>query len=87
MAGFASYEGRTYELLPANDGRHVLFEVDPVRLPQGNDEFQTNHKDFMRSAVAGADLLADTTSGSTTATVTSTSTAISGSVVVHDVLL
>jgi hypothetical protein len=83
VAGFASYEGRSFELVPAADGRHVLFEVDADRLPQREDEFQTNHKDAMQGVSEGAALL-DTTamsaSGTTTATATTT-------VTVHDVLI
>jgi hypothetical protein len=82
MAGFANYEGRSFELVPAADGRHVLFEVDADRLPQLQDEFQTNHKDAMQGVSEGAALLDTTALSASGTTATATTT-----VTVHDVLI
>jgi hypothetical protein len=92
IAGFANYGGRVFELLPTNDGRHVLFEVDGERLPRG-DEFQSNHREARRALTVGADatVLTDAT-GDATVPLADTSLAgtlatTSGAVTVHDVLI
>ena len=90
IAGFANYEGRAFELLPTADGRHVLFEVDGERLPQG-DVFESNHKEARRVLGAGADIAVspDGLSGSVDAAAAEagTATTTATSATVHDVLI
>jgi hypothetical protein len=90
IAGFASYDGKSLELLPTRDGRHVLFEVDTGRLPQG-DLVQSNHKEAMRKLrtdTAGAATF-DTSIASSDAgaTVAGTTATTATGVTVHDLLI
>jgi hypothetical protein len=87
VAGFANRGGRSFELLPSRDGRHVFFEVDGERLPRG-DEFESNHREARRGLVdltAGSDAMNASTA--TADAVAGTTATTSGSVTVHDVLI
>jgi hypothetical protein len=74
VTGYGNYKDQTFELVPAAGGRHVLYVIDPARLPKGDRAEKTS--------VGGTSTL----SSSTTADATASSTSASGAVV-QDVLL
>ncbi|HEX6572984.1 MAG TPA: M12 family metallo-peptidase, partial [Steroidobacteraceae bacterium] len=76
VTGYGTYQDKTFEVLPVAGGKHLLFEIDDARLPQG--------KDPVEKSVAGAAELYSTglTESGTTAT-----TATTAGAVVHDVLV
>jgi len=74
ISGYGNYRNQTVEILPTRGGKHTLFQVDSVKLPQA-DVIQTN------AAAAADELLTSSDYG------TGGSTSAVSSAVVHDVLI
>ncbi|HEX5650863.1 MAG TPA: M12 family metallo-peptidase [Steroidobacteraceae bacterium] len=76
VTGSGTYKDKTFEVLPAAGGKHLLFEIDDQRLPQA--------KDLVEKSVAGA---AELYSTGLTESGTAATTATTAGAVVQDVLV
>ncbi len=72
ITGYANHGGVTLELLPASSGRHVLFAVDPARVPS---------LDLVDQSFSGGDLATGVEGAS------AEPLAVTGTAVVHDLLV
>ncbi len=73
VSGFASYQGETLEIVPRKNGRHVLFAVDPAKVPDLDG--------VMHSAIAAGDV------ATTPATTAANTGGAPGTPVVQDLLV